>query len=160
MVVPRVSVNQTLSRFCIMSNSPLRVKRHSPAAVLPTRATEGSAGYDICSAWDGHVMPGGRTLVDTELSIEIPSGHYGRLAPRSGLAVKRGINIGAGVIDADYRGKLAVVVFNHSNELFDVRSGDRIAQLIIEKISTPEVEEVDEHTATKRGDGGFGSTGV
>jgi len=75
----------------------LRVKRHKPEAALPQRATDGSAGYDLCSAIDCSVEAGGRLAIPTEISIAVPSGHYGRIAPRSGLAMKRGINVGAGV---------------------------------------------------------------
>ena len=138
----------------------LRVKRHSEKATLPYRATSGSAGYDLCSAEECTLGPGGRKAVDTEISVEVPAGHYGRVAPRSGLAVKQGVNVLAGVIDSDYRGKVAVVLVNHGYDSFHVKEGDRIAQLILEKISTPDVEEITEHTATERGAGGFGSTGV
>lgn len=82
------------------------------------------------------------------------------LAPRSGLTWKNSIDVGAGVIDADYRGPIGVILFNHSDVDFDVKPGDRIAQMIIVKIVTPEVEEVDDLDATVRGAGGFGSTGV
>ena len=138
----------------------LRVKRHKPEATLPQRATFNSAGYDLCSAVDCSVEAGGRLAIPTEISIEVPPGHYGRVAPRSGLAMKQGINVGAGVIDADYRGKVAVCLFNHSNDTFAIKTGDRIAQLILERISTPPVVEVDALEATERGTGGFGSTGV
>ena len=138
----------------------LRVKRHKPEATLPQRATEGSAGYDLCSAVDTVVAPGGREMVATELSIQVPLAHYGRIAPRSGLAMKRGINVGAGVIDSDYRGKVGVVLFNHSDVPFEIKTGDRIAQLILERISTFPVEEVEALGDTERGVGGFGSTGM
>ena len=138
----------------------LRVKRHKPEATLPQRATDGSAGYDLCSAIDCSIEAGGRLAIPTEISIAVPSGHYGRVAPRSGLAMKKGINVGAGVIDADYRGKVGVCLFNHSNDTFAVKTGDRIAQLILERISTPPVAEVDALETTERGTGGFGSTGV
>lgn len=140
--------------------SPLRVKRHTPEATLPQRATEGSAGYDLCSAISTTLDATGRALIPLELSIEVPLGHYGRVAPRSGLAMKHGINVGAGVIDSDYRGKVAVVLFNHTMTPFEIKVGDRIAQLILERCSTPMVEEIQEHTPTERGEGGFGSTGM
>lgn len=82
------------------------------------------------------------------------------IAPRSGLAWKHSIDVGAGVIDADYRGPVGVILFNHSDVDFEVKIGDRIAQLIIEKIIVPDVEEVDDLDSTVRGSGGFGSTGV
>lgn len=81
-------------------------------------------------------------------------------APRSGLTWKHSIDVGAGVIDADYRGPVGVILFNHSDQSFEVKGGDRIAQMIIEKIMTPEVVEMEELDSTKRGAGGFGSTGV
>jgi len=99
-------------------------------------------------------------LVKTDLSIAVPAGTYGRVAPRSGLAWKHSIDVGAGVIDADYRGNVGVILFNHSDKDFKVEIGDRIAQLIIERIELPHVQEVDELDDTIRGGGGFGSTGV
>lgn len=138
----------------------LRVKRHTATATLPQRATPGSAGYDLCADEDTHIEAGGRQMIKTNLSIEVPTDHYGRVAPRSGLAMKQGINVGAGVIDSDYRGQVLVVLFNHSNVTFNVKVGDRIAQLIFERISTPEVEEVEQLRHTERGASGFGSTGT
>ncbi|KAF5468464.1 hypothetical protein F2P56_012613 [Juglans regia] len=141
-------------------NSYLRVKKLSKKAVLPSRGSPLSAGYDLSSATEVKVPARGKALVPTDLSIAIPEGTYARLAPRSGLAWKHSIDVGAGVIDADYRGPVGVILFNHSDIDFEVKAGDRIAQLIIEKIITPEVTEVEDLDATARGDGGFGSTGV
>ncbi|XP_047317511.1 deoxyuridine 5'-triphosphate nucleotidohydrolase-like [Impatiens glandulifera] len=138
----------------------LKVKKLSENAVLPCRASSFSAGYDLSSAKEVKVPARGKALVPTDLSISIPDGTYARIAPRSGLAWKHSIDVGAGVIDADYRGPVGVILFNHSDEDFEIKSGDRIAQLIIEKIVTPEVAEVDELDSTVRGAGGFGSTGV
>ena len=90
----------------------------------------------------------------------MPHGTYGRIAPRSGLALKAGIDVGAGVVDSDYRGPLGVLLFNHSDSDFNITTGDRVAQLILERIAVAEVEETDELTDTDRGHGGFGSTGV
>ncbi|KAK6245384.1 hypothetical protein SCA6_008474 [Theobroma cacao] len=138
--------------------SVLRVKKLSEKAVLPSRGSPLAAGYDL--ATDTKVPARGKALVPTDLSIAIPEGTYGRVAPRSGLAWKHSIDVGAGVIDADYRGPLGVILFNHSDVDFEVKVGDRIAQLIVEKIMTPDVLEVDDLDSTARGDGGFGSTGV
>ncbi|KAG4955104.1 hypothetical protein GLYMA_14G207800v4 [Glycine max] len=139
----------------------LRVKKLSDKAVLPSRASPLSAGYDLSSAVETKVPARGKALVATDISIAIPEGTYARVAPRSGLAWKHSIDVGAGVIDADYRGPVGVILFNHSDTDFEVKVGDRVAQLIIEKIVTPnvvtEVEDLDE---TVRGEGGFGSTGV
>lgn len=140
--------------------SPLRVKKLSDKAVLPSRASPLSAGYDLSSATETKVPARGKALVPTDLSIGIPEGTYARIAPRSGLAWKHSIDVGAGVIDADYRGAVGVILFNHSDVDFEVKIGDRIAQLIIEKIVTPDVVQVEDLDSTSRGEGGFGSTGV
>ncbi|XP_016506765.1 deoxyuridine 5'-triphosphate nucleotidohydrolase [Nicotiana tabacum] len=137
-----------------------RVKKLSENAVLPSRASPLSAGYDLSSAAETKVPARGKALIPTDLSIAVPQGAYARIAPRSGLAWKHSIDVGAGVIDADYRGPVGVVLFNHSDADFEVKAGDRIAQLIIQKIVTPDVEEVDDLDSTVRGSGGFGSTGV
>ena len=96
----------------------------------------------------------------TDLSIAIPKDTYARVAPRSGLAWKHFIDVGAGVVDYDYRGNVGVILFNHSDVDFEVKHGDRVAQLILERIAPPEVLEVEDLDDTARGAGGFGSTGV
>lgn len=115
----------------------------------------------ISSAYDYTVKAKNKELVKTDLQVMIPEGCYGRVAPRSGLAVKNFIDVGAGVVDSDYRGNLGVVLFNFSDQDFQVKKGDRVAQLICEKIEFPElVEEKENLTETERGAGGFGSTGM
>lgn len=99
-------------------------------------------------------------MVKTDIQIEVPFGTYGRVAPRSGLAWKNFIDVGAGVIDQDYRGNVGVILFNHSDVDFDVKKGDRIAQLICESIVYPNVVQSESLTETTRGEGGFGSTGT
>ena len=138
----------------------LKVQRLNNNAALPKRSTEGAVGYDLCAAHDCTIPAGGKGLVKTGLSISFPVGLYARIAPRSGLALKKFIDVGAGVVDSDYRGDVGVVLFNHGDQEFQVKMGDRIAQLILEKIDTPPVEEVQGHDSTVRGTGGFGSTGV
>ncbi|KAF8224804.1 dUTP diphosphatase [Tricholoma matsutake] len=137
----------------------LLVKRLSEKAKLPTRGSPLSAGYDLYSAERKLIPAHGKALVDTQISIAVPAGTYGRVAPRSGLASKFMIDTGAGVIDADYRGVVFVLLFNLSDKDFQVEEGDRIAQLIIERIYTPELLEVNDLDETIRGAGGFGSTG-
>ncbi|CAI9284185.1 unnamed protein product [Lactuca saligna] len=137
-----------------------KVKKLSEKAVLPARGSSLAAGYDLSSATDTKVPARGKALIPTDLSIAVPEGTYARIAPRSGLAWKHSIDVGAGVIDADYRGPVGVILFNHSDNDFEVKAGDRIAQLIIQKIIVPEVMEVDDLDSTVRGAGGFGSTGV
>ncbi|KAF9589128.1 hypothetical protein IFM89_019178 [Coptis chinensis] len=130
----------------------LKLKKLSENAILPSRGSSLSASYDLSSKR--------KTLVPTDLSIAIPEGTYARIAPQSGLAWKHSINVGAGVIDADYRGPVGVILFNHSNVDFEVKADNKIAQMILEKIVTPKVFEVEDLDSTVRGAGGFGSIGV
>jgi dUTP pyrophosphatase len=130
-------------------------------AVIPKRATEYSIGYDLCSAENTIIPFRGRKIICTGIQIQVPAGTYGRIAPRSGLACKNGIDIGGGIIDPDYQGEIKVIMFNHDEKDFKVSIGDRIAQLIFEKAETPEITEVKEFASTTaRGSGGFGSTGI
>ena len=138
----------------------LQVKKLSENATIPTKGSPLSAGYDLSSAENTIIKAGGKGIVKTDLSIACPDGTYARIAPRSGLAVKKFIDVGAGVVDADYRGPVGVVLFNFGDEDFVVEKGDRVAQLILEKVSMVGAEEVEELTDTERGAGGFGSTGV
>jgi len=99
-------------------------------------------------------------MVKTGLSVEIPEGYYGRIAPRSGLAHKNGIDVLAGVVDSSYRGEIRVILYNtDKEETLQVRSGDRIAQMIVERHYNFEFVEVEDLSVTERGEGGFGSTG-
>lgn len=140
--------------------SKLFIKRLSPHAVKPTMADPGAAGYDLAAAENTVVPAHGKALISTGWAIKTPDGYYSRIAPRSGLAWKNHIDVGAGVCDASYRGSVGVVLFNHASTDFKVSVGDRIAQLIVTKIDNPEVVEVDELDMTSRGTGGFGSTGL
>jgi dUTP pyrophosphatase len=137
----------------------LLIKKLSEHALIPTRASPGSVGYDLYSIEDMHILPYQRGIVCTGIAATIPIGVYGRIAPRSGLAVKHGVQTGAGVIDPDYTGELKVILFNHGSEKFEIKKGDRIAQLILEKCETPLIDEVEEIKDTQRGTRGFGSSG-
>ncbi|KAM7528530.1 hypothetical protein LguiB_031940 [Lonicera macranthoides] len=137
----------------------LRVKKLSEKAILPSRGSLLSAGYHLSSAMETKVPARGKALIPTDLSIAVPEGTYARIAPISELAWKHSIDVGAGVIDADSRGPVGVILFNYSDVDFEVKEGDKIAQLIIEKIVTPEVTEVDDLDSTARGSGGCGSNG-
>ena len=138
----------------------LLVKRLNEHGIIPARGSPLAAGYDLSSSEDVSIPKGTRGLVGTGIAFTVPHGTYGRIAPRSGLAVKKGIQVGAGVIDRDYTGEVKVVLFNHGDEDVDIKMGDRIAQLIIERIEMPEVKIVEELIVTMRGADGFGSTGV
>jgi len=114
------------------------VMRFTPNAKLPTRGSDRSAGLDLYSSDEAVIPPWSRALVDTGIGAAVPEGTYGRIAPRSGLAVKSGIDIGAGVVDADYTGAIKVLMINNSETPFQVTVGMRIAQLILEKVETSE----------------------
>lgn len=156
----------------------LEVKRLFTDANLPYKGSGRAAGYDLCAHSYAFIVDGkvgetvkldedtvlvipanSRCIVKTGIAVAVPEGCYGRVAPRSGLALKKGIDIGAGVIDEDYRGEVGVILFNFNSEPFTVWKGDRIAQFICERIVYPELEEVEELNGTERGVGGFGSTG-
>ncbi|KAF2221743.1 dUTPase-like protein [Elsinoe ampelina] len=139
--------------------APLQIQLLSTTARPPTRGSALAAGYDIYASRPASIPARGRALVSTDIAVAVPEGTYGRVAPRSGLAVKHGIDTGAGVIDADYRGEVKVLLFNTGEEGFEVNEGDRIAQLIVERIYTPEVVVVEKLGESVRGAGGFGSTG-
>lgn len=138
----------------------LFVKKITEFATLPTRGSKLAAGYDLYAAYDYVIKARGKDMIQTDLQIALPSGCYGRVAPRSGLAWKHSIDVGAGVIDQDYRGPLNVILFNFGDQDFEIKRGDRIAQLICEKIEQTDIEEVQDLDATERGSNGFGSTGV
>lgn len=136
----------------------IKVKLHSLNATIPKRATTGSAGLDLYAAHDVTIPARSRELVSTDVSIELPEGTYGRIASTSRLSYKYGVEVGAGVIDSDYRGVLKVVLYNHADTEFTLYEGNKIAQLICESILTPEVQIMQQLTSTIRGEGGFGST--
>ena len=135
------------------------IKKLKESATIPTRATDTDAGYDLYSTSDGTIPAGGRKVVGTGVAIAIPPPYYGRVAPRSGLAVKKGIDVLAGVIDAGYRGEVGVVLQNLSSEDYLFKKGDRVAQLILEQSNSIAWVELDELEDSTRSDGGFGSTG-
>jgi dUTP pyrophosphatase len=126
-----------------------------PDAIIPSKATAGSVGLDLHSVEPYVILPGQRVVVSTGLQVFLPDGVYGRIAPRSGLAVKHGLNVGAGVIDPDYTGEIRVVLFNHDeNTPFIIRPGYRIAQLILEQaLDVTSVNEMFEHPAASTGGG-------
>lgn len=137
----------------------LRFKRLDPRATLPTRGSSHAAGLDIYSIEDVVIEPNQRALVPTGLAVAIPAGYYGRVAPRSGLATKKGLDVLAGVIDADYRGEIRCLLYNAGDEAIQLPAQSKICQLIIEKIITPTAVWSDEISDTDRGGRGFGSTG-
>jgi len=131
---------------------------------MPEYATDGSAGLDLRAAVSEPIIlnPKDRTLVSTGIIIGLTKGFEAQVRPRSGLAVRNGIMLvnSPGTIDSDYRGEIKVILFNSGNEPFEIRRGDRIAQLIVSKYERVALKKVDEIEVTSRGDGGFGHTGT
>lgn len=142
---------------------PVPVKRlpHFEGLELPAYATDGAAGMDVLAAEDVTLAPGARHAVATGLALAIPAGYEVQVRPRSGLALKHGITVPntPGTIDSDYRGELKVILINHGDSDFEVRRGDRIAQLVLAPVVRASWLKVDELDETARGAGGFGSTG-
>ncbi len=137
---------------------------HGGDLPLPRRASAGAAGCDLLAAVDGplRLEPGERRLVPTGLVLEIPRGFEGQVRPRSGLALAAGVTVlnSPGTLDSDYRGEVGVILVNLGGEPFTVRRGDRVAQLVIARVEEVEWEEAESLSASERGAGGFGSSGV
>lgn len=141
----------------------LPIKRLDPTVELPSYAYEGDAGLDLRAAEDVTLQPFERRLIPTGLAVAIPEGYAGFVQPRSGMALKKGLSMAntPGLIDAHYRGELKVVAINlDPEEPIHIDRGERIAQLVIQKVPVVELDEVDELDETDRGAGGFGSSGV
>jgi len=180
---PSAPVGASSLASAAAAEQQLQVQLLSPNAKAPTKGSAFAAGHDLYSAVETVIPARGRALVATDIKISVPDGtctysfahinhgggycrHHanhcptdGRVAPRSGLAYKHGIDTLAGVIDADYRGPVGVILANLSENDFPVKIGDRIAQLIVERVVMPSVVVVDQLEDTVRGAGGFGSTG-
>jgi dUTP pyrophosphatase len=140
---------------------PVYFKKLDPKASLPSRNNVSDAGADLRSIENIIIPPLSRALINTGLALEIPYGFYGRIAPRSGLAVKYGIDVLAGVVDSSYRGPLGVVLYNTDRDKeFIVNVGDRIAQIIFEEHWNFKMEEVSDLSDTSRSNNGFGSSGI
>jgi dUTP pyrophosphatase len=139
----------------------LQFKKLEETAIIPEFKTEGSAGMDISSIEDVSLAPGQFKIVKTGLACAIEPGYEVQVRPRSGMACKHGITVinTPGTIDSDYRGEIGVGLINLSQGQFDIKKGDRIAQLVVNKIEQPIIKVVDELDETERGTGGFGSTG-
>jgi dUTP pyrophosphatase len=137
------------------------VRRLDRELPLPARAREHDAGLDLFAAEAVTVEPGGRALVATGIALAIPHGYAGFVLPRSGLALRQGLTLlnTPGLIDAGYRGEVKVLLVNHDRAAAAIARGDRIAQLVIQRVEPAELIEVDELPASDRGAGGFGSTG-
>jgi dUTP pyrophosphatase len=142
------------------NNALTGIKLLSPLAKVPTRGSEYSAGYDLYSTEELDIFPNERKLIKTDISLDIPNGLYCRIAPRSGLAFKNGLDVLAGVIDEDFSGNIGVILINHGDKTFHINVGDRIAQIIFENYTPVTFNIIKESKNTNRGTNGFGSTGI
>ena len=144
----------------------VKVKKFNEKAILPTRMTKQSAGFDLYACIEKPITilyDGGVQLISTGIGIQLPEGYEAQIRPRSGLALKYGVTVlnAPGTIDADYRNEIKVILINHSQSTnFTIENGMRIAQMVIAKHESPELELVDELNDTERGTNGFGSTGT
>jgi len=139
----------------------IKFKRLHSDALIPAYAKQGDAGMDVCSIDNYELSPNNSILVKTGLAMELPFGYEAQVRPRSGLAYKNQITVlnSPGTIDSGYRNEIGVILINHGKETFNIKKGERIAQLVIAKHETPTIEEVIELSESERGLGGFGSTG-
>jgi dUTP pyrophosphatase len=148
-----------------MSLLPIKIKRVASAAAFtpPAYMSPGASGMDLAAALEQPVMllPGRRALIPCGFSMELPEGYEAQVRPRSGLAVRQGITClnSPGTIDHDYRGEVKVILINLGEEPFEIKPGERIAQMVIHKVERAELQVVEEINHTARGGGGFGSTG-
>ena len=152
------SIQVGLVKRKVTTTNRLRIKRLSQPAIIPTKGSRMVAGHDIYALKNGSIPAQRQMLVETGIAIGLPKGTYGRLAARSGIASKHGLAVGGGVIDADYTGEVRVILRNHGTTEYEFKAGDRIAQVIVERIRTSEAVVVDKLVETERGTQGFGST--
>lgn len=140
----------------------LKVKKLSADAQLPQYAHPGDAGLDLCAGEEMEIRPGESALVRTGLSIELPSGTEAQVRPRSGLALRHGVTVlnTPGTIDEGYRGEVGVILINHGRQAFRVEKGMKIAQMVVKPVLRVEVVETADLSSSRRGEGGFGSTGT
>ncbi|MEU4319477.1 dUTP diphosphatase [Nocardia fluminea] len=142
--------------------APIPLRRLDPGIPVPTRAHPGDAGVDLCTTEDVIIEPGERVLVGTGIAIALPMGTVGLIHPRSGLAAKAGLSVvnTPGTVDAGYRGEIKVCLINHDpRTAIELRRGDRIAQLLVQRVELVDFAEVDDLDDTARGTGGYGSSG-
>jgi len=140
----------------------IKIKKLSPEAIVPHYAHDGDAGMDVYSMLDLALKPGHRSAIPTGLSFEIPKGYEIQVRPKSGMAIKSGITVlnTPGTVDSGYRGEVKVILINHSSQDYEIKKGEKIAQIVLAKYETAQIVEVEDLSETGRGDGGFGSTGL
>ena len=137
----------------------IRVKKTEKKAIVPTRSNQSDAGWDLYSVTTRPIAPSQRVTIKTGISLEIPEEYVGLIWPRSGMSVKNGIDVLAGVVDSGYRGEIKVCLLNTSREWMNIKEGDRIAQILFQEVPHFQLQEVEILQNSDRGEGGFGSTG-
>jgi dUTP pyrophosphatase len=152
-------MEKTKNKFKMIQKIKVKIKKLHSNAKIPFLGTGHAAGFDIYSIEDYELKPGETYAVKTGISIEIPEGKVVQIWDRSGMGLK-GIHRFAGLLDSDYRGEYKIVLFNSTDKIYKICKGDRICQAVILDYYTPEFEEVEELTETKRGSGAFNSTGT
>lgn len=144
----------------IIYSMKLKIKKLHKDAVVPHFAKPGDAGMDVYAVESLTLEPDERGVVKTGLSFEFPHGYVVLVWDKSGISTKTGVTTLAGVVDADYRGEVGIAVINLGQESYTFEKGKKVAQILIQKVEQPEIEEVEDLSETSRGDGGFGSTGI
>jgi dUTP pyrophosphatase len=137
----------------------IKVKKTEERAIIPTRSNSDDAGWDLYSITTRPIAPSQRVTIRTGISLQIPEEYVGLIWPRSGMSVKNGIDVLAGVVDSGYRGEIKVCLLNTSREWMDIKEGDRIAQILFQEVPHFKLQEVEILQNSDRGQGGFGSTG-
>ena len=140
----------------------IKVLKLNENAIIPSYSHEGDSGMDLFSVENYTLFPRKRELIRTGLKVEIPLGYEMQIRPKSGLAWKKGITVlnTPGTVDAPYRGEVGVILINHGEENYEVKKGEKVAQIVFKKVETAVFKEVDSLSETSRGEGGFGSTGI
>ena len=145
--------------YARFAGNTIKVKKIEEQAIIPTRSNSDDAGWDLYSITTRPIAPSQRVTIRTGISLQIPEEYVGLIWPRSGMSVKNGIDVLAGVVDSGYRGEIKVCLLNTSREWMDIKEGDRIAQILFQQVPHFQLQEVDILQNSDRGEGGFGSTG-
>ena len=145
--------------YARFAGKTIKVKKIEEQAIIPTRSNSDDAGWDLYSITTRSIAPSQRVTIRTGISLQIPEEYVGLIWPRSGMSVKNGIDVLAGVVDSGYRGEIKVCLLNTSREWMDIKEGDRIAQILFQQVPHFQLQEVDILQNSDRGEGGFGSTG-
>ena len=145
--------------YARFAGKTIKVKKIEEQAIVPTRSNSDDAGWDLYSITTRPIAPSQRVTIRTGISLQIPEEYVGLIWPRSGMSVKNGIDVLAGVVDSGYRGEIKVCLLNTSREWMDIKEGDRIAQILFQEVPHFKLQEVETLQNSDRGQGGFGSTG-